>query len=83
MIHRILLYLRKTNQINQKDLSKKLGIPPSTYSSYENQGAKPSYENVEKIAKELGYDIVFVNRLDKRQVTSKNVNQLLQRDFHI
>ncbi len=49
--------LRKKLGLTQKDMSKMLNIPYSTYSNYENNNREPSKELLEKIANVLNVSI--------------------------
>lgn len=42
--------LRKNTKLTQGELAKKLGIPRTTYSNYENGNRQPDYETLLKIA---------------------------------
>lgn len=42
--------IRKSNGITQKEMAKKLSIPYSTYSNYENNNREPGIELLNKIA---------------------------------
>ena len=70
MIDKILLYLRKSSKLTQKELATKVKMPSSTYSCYENKQNSPSFETVEKIAKAQGYKIIFYRSSDNKQITS-------------
>lgn len=54
--------LRKSKGISQKEMSKILDIPYSTYSNYENNNREPSVELIEKISEVLGvskFDLLY------------------------
>lgn len=51
MFSQRLIELRKQTNLTQSDLAKKLGIPRTTYSNYENGNRQPDYETLEKIAR--------------------------------
>lgn len=46
--------LRKETNITQSELAKRLGIPRTTYSNYENGNRQPDYETLQKIANYFG-----------------------------
>lgn len=59
---------RKKIGISQKEMAKRLDIPYSTYSNYENNNRLPNQETLEKIMTELGIsteDLFIIN--DKTQ----------------
>lgn len=52
--------LRKNNGLTQEALAKKLGIPRSTYSNYENGKREPDIETIRKIASFFGVSTDFL-----------------------
>lgn len=49
--------IRKERNISQKDMAKKLNMPSSTYSNYENNNREPNAATLKKIANILNVDI--------------------------
>lgn len=49
-----IIRLRKETNMTQSELAKKLGIPRTTYSNYENGNRQPDYETLQKIANYFG-----------------------------
>ena len=49
--------IRKQKNISQKDMAKKLNMPSSTYSNYENNNREPNAATLRKIAYILNVDI--------------------------
>ena len=49
--------IRKQKNISQKDMAKKLNMPYSTYSNYENNNREPNAATLRKIADILNVDI--------------------------
>lgn len=48
---------RKEKNISQKDMAKKLNMPSSTYSNYENNNREPNVLTLKKIADVLSIDV--------------------------
>lgn len=51
---------RKEKNISQKDMAKKLNIPSSTYSNYENNNREPNALTLKKIADALSVDVNYL-----------------------
>lgn len=49
--------IRKEKNISQKDMAKKLNMPSSTYSNYENNNREPNAATLKKIAAILDVDL--------------------------
>ena len=49
--------IRKERNISQKDMAKRLSMPSSTYSNYENNNREPNAQTLKKIASILNVDI--------------------------
>ena len=73
MIGKILKYMRKMENITQNELAKNVNIPQNTISQYETGIRQPTFEIVEKIANNCGYNVDFVSDDDK--VNSKNIDR--------
>lgn len=81
MINKILLYMRKTLNKTQKEITSILDIGISTYASYENLQNMPNFEFVKKVANLASFDVMFINRTDKRQISSDNIVKVFERDL--
>lgn len=75
MIGKILKTMRKKANITQNDLAKKCNIANTTLSGYESNYREPTFETIEKIASECGYEITFTNTKTKEILTSGNINR--------
>ena len=73
MIGKILKYMRKKQELNQDELSKKTNIPQNTISQYETGRLLPTFEIIENIANNCGYEVEFKNNDDI--VNSKNIDR--------
>ena len=73
MIGKILKYMRKKQELNQDELSKKTNIPQNTISQYETGRIQPTFEIIENIANNCGYEVEFKNNDDI--VNSKNIDR--------
>lgn len=62
--------IREDKNISQKDMAKKLGIPSSTYSNYENNNREPKATLLKQIAQVLNVGINELLSIDipKRQI---------------
>lgn len=49
--------IRNSQGLSQREIAKRLEIPFSTYSNYENNNREPSFEMLKRIAKVLGVSI--------------------------
>lgn len=75
MISKIITYLRKSKHYKQKDLAQKCNIAISTISGYETNYSQPTFEMIEKIANECGYEIIFRNLETGEEITSTNIKR--------
>lgn len=75
MIGKILKYIRNEKGISQKELAKILNIAQTTLSGYETNYSNPTYEIIEKIAKICDYEIIFKNKKNNKEITSKNIER--------
>ena len=73
MIGKILKYMKKKQELNQDELSKKTNIPQNTISQYETGRIQPTFEIIENIANNCGYEVEFKNNDDI--VNSKNIDR--------
>jgi len=76
MIGNILKALRLHKGLKQTDLAKKLNIAQTTLSGYETSYSNPRFDMIEKFAANCDYEIVFRNKKDKTEITSKSINRL-------
>ena len=79
---------RKMKGLTQKEMARRLNIPYSTYSNYENDNREPNKEMINKIADVLGIDVNIlishaqsdlINEMDI--VADRALNDLEQRGY--
>ena len=76
MVGKIIRTMRRENGLSKKELKNKLYLSITTLSDYERQKTDINFENLEKIANTCGYEILFVNKQDKKKILcSKNINR--------
>lgn len=75
MIGKIIKTMRRKANITQSDLAKKCNIANTTLSGYESNYREPTFETIEKIANECGYEITFTNKNTKEVLSSKNIDR--------
>ncbi len=76
MIGKILKTMRRENNLTQDELSKKIFIGRSTLSDYEREKTDINFETIEKIASACNYEVLFVNKKEKkRMLSSKNIDR--------
>jgi len=75
MIGKILKYIRKENNLTQKQLAQNLNIAQTTLSGYETNYSNPTFEEIEKIANNCNYEIIFSNKNTKEELTTNNINR--------
>ncbi|WP_294377786.1 helix-turn-helix domain-containing protein [uncultured Clostridium sp.] len=74
--------IRKEKNISQKDMAKKLNMPSSTYSNYENNNREPSAKSLIKIAEILNVnlnDLLTLNKTNTKsseKYLSDNINTI-------
>lgn len=76
MISEILKYLRKSKGFKQIDIAKKINSSISTISGYETNYSQPTFDTILKIADICGYDVIFKDRVTKKEITSKNIKRM-------
>lgn len=59
--------IRKNQNISQKDMAKKLNMPSSTYSNYENNNREPNAATLKKIANILNVSINDLLNIDSSE----------------
>lgn len=75
MIGKILRTMRRKANFTQNVLASKCNINNTTLSGYENSYREPTFNIIEKIANECGYEILFKNTKNNEVLTSKNINR--------
>ena len=75
MIGKILKYIRKENNLTQKQLAQNLNIAQTTLSGYETNYSNPTFEEIEKIANNCNYEIIFRNKNTKKELTTNNIDR--------
>ena len=75
MIGKILKYIRKENNLTQKQLAQNLNIAQTTLSGYETNYSNPTFEEIEKIANNCNYEIIFSNKNTKEELTTNNIDR--------
>lgn len=75
MIGKVLKYMRNQNQMNQTEISKVINVARNTVSQYETETIQPTFETIEKIANNCGYDIYFINRKSKERFKAKDMER--------
>lgn len=73
MIGKIIKTMRRESGLTQDELSKKIYVGRSTLSDYEREKTDISFDLIEKIANECGYEVIFKNKSTNRTLTSKNI----------
>lgn len=70
--------LRKEKKMTQEEISKKLGIPRSTYSNYESGKREPDFNTAELIAEFLDVSIDYlIGRTNDRNTTLSEPSRIL------
>ncbi len=75
MIGKLLKTIRRKSGLSQSEIAKKMNLARSTITHYELELSQPTFEIIEKIANECGYDIVFIERKTKETLSSKNIDR--------
>ncbi len=74
MIGKIIKTMRKIANYKQNELAEKCNIAISTLSGYETGYREPTFKILDKIAKECGFEIKFINK-ENETLTSENINR--------
>lgn len=75
-INKILKTIRINKKLRQEDIAKIIGIQANTYSDWERgRTQKIAFEDIEKIASICDYEIIFRNKYDDSELTSKNIDR--------
>lgn len=75
MIGNVLKYMRKKRLYKQSEVSKIAGVARNTISQYETETIQPTFEIIEKIANECGYNIYFESNDGKERFQSKDISR--------
>ena len=75
MIGKAIKYMRKKRNFKQDFLATKLNIRSNTLSQYETESRQPTFSNIEKIAKECGFEIYFVDKSDGEKFKSSDLKR--------
>lgn len=75
MIGKALKYLRIKKGLSQEQLGKITNIGRSTISDYEREKTDINYSNLEKIANNCGYKIMFVSDDNKEKWQIKDLKR--------
>lgn len=67
--------MRKKANLTQRELAEICNIANTTLSGYESSYREPTFEIIEKIAEECGYEIQFKNKKTSEILTSANINR--------
>lgn len=72
---------RKAKGITQKEMAKRLNIPYSTYSNYENNNREPNMAQIKAIAKELEIDIFELIDMSQYETHKKEFSEIIDREL--
>ncbi len=75
MINKILKTMRKKAHLTQNQLAKLCNIANTTLSGYESNYREPTFEIIEKIANECGYEVLFKNKENNEILSTKNIER--------
>lgn len=75
MIGKVLKYIRTQKGLSQEKMSLLTSIGRSTLSDYEREKTDINFYNIEKIAKECDYEIVFRNTKTKEEFRAKDLER--------
>jgi len=76
MIGQNLKFLRKRKEISQEEMAKKLGIPRSSYSGYENGVAEPPFDLLIKLADSLNISLDILLREDISAFSENKLSEI-------
>lgn len=74
MVNKIIKTMRKMANYNQNELAKKCNIAASTLSGYETGYREPTFEILNTIAIECGFEIQFKS-IENGILTPNNINR--------
>lgn len=69
MIGKVIRKMRKSKKINQQKLGTMIGVAQTTMSGYETGYSNPEFSLIKNIADICNYDIIFVERDTKEEIT--------------
>lgn len=72
---------RKAKGITQKEMAKRLNIPYSTYSNYENNNREPNITQIEAIAKELEIDVFELLDISQYKTPKKEFSEIIDNEL--
>ncbi len=75
MVGKMLKFMRKSKNYNQEELGKRINYARNTISQYENGVLQPSFDTIEKIAKECGYIIYFEDKSTNQRFETKDFDR--------
>lgn len=75
MLGKIIKYIRKEKEISQEDLGQILNVDQTTISGYERNYREPDFQMLEKICKICDYEIIFKNKINGKEITTKNIER--------
>ena len=69
MIGKIIKYMRKNKGYTQKELAEIIGVAQTTLSGYETGYSSPVFDIIKDISENCDYEIIFVNKTTRKQIT--------------
>ena len=75
MIGKALKYMRKKRKLKQYFLAEKLNIKSNTLSQYETENRQATFDCIETIADECGFDIYFIDRNDGEKFKTSDLKR--------
>lgn len=75
VIGKILKTMRKQNNLSQEKIALLTNIGRSTISDYEREKTDINFENIERIAKQCGYEVIFRNKKTGQILTTENIER--------
>ncbi len=75
MLGKTIKYIRKTQNLNQEELGKLIGIARTTLAGYEQEYRSPTFDVIENIANACGYKIYFINEETNDKFQNKDIQR--------
>lgn len=73
-----LIEVRKMRDLNQKELAKLVGLPPSSISHFESGRRKPSFNNLIKLTDKLSCSIDYLlGKVDTMKAAGPQISMLI------
>ena len=72
----MLKIMRKEKGLTQNQLAKILNVAQTTISGYETKYSNPTYEIIENIANNCDFEIIFRNKINKKEYKVKNLERI-------